>query len=88
MLNFKMREARKDESPYIYRLSIVCLGRTLELGVSYDDISNLKNKSRIGLSRADIKSRFTKLSAFRSRKGRNSKARPANKKVKAHSKQD
>lgn len=53
MLGFKVRNASKDESPYLYRLSIVCFGKTIEMGVSYDNLASMKSKGNAVLSKGE-----------------------------------
>ena len=77
MLNLTMRKITKNESPYLYRLSVVCLGRAIDFGVSYKGLSALKNKGHLMLAKADrLKNRFKFRGLTVSKKTSQAKRRP------------
>ena len=51
-MDFRMRNVTEDETSYVYRFSVVCLGKTVEFGVPYKDLSTLRAKGQTLLAMA------------------------------------
>ena len=46
MLKIKLKKSNKKESDFLYRFAIECLGRTVEFGLSHEELSQLREKSK------------------------------------------
>lgn len=42
----RVKSNRKAETPYVYKFTLECLGKSIECGVSYTEVSSLKERGQ------------------------------------------